>query len=383
MSQQKAKLFFPNLDGLRFIAFALVFSEHVIWGAVRLLDIKSPLLLHVLYTSLCNGKMGVSVFFVLSGFLITYLILSEIKLTGSIHVGSFYIRRFLRIWPLYYALLLFTFFIYPLVQSLMHAHPEPLGLDARYYYTFLGNFDMIRLAHENLPGSTLAGVTWSVAVEEQFYLIWPLLFFFLPENKYILIFCTFILASFFFRWFHHSDASLINFHSLGVCADLAIGGLAAYLSLNYKRFRSSFEFVSDRKRLLIYLSGILFVLLNGFYLRFEYMVLFDRFLPCLFFAWVILDQNFCKSERFKLSKWKWGSRWGKYTYGMYLLHQLAFLIVLNSLHFFNFEGNSFLAGMCKAAVTFALTCLISYISFHYFEKPFLKLKEKFAYFTKD
>lgn len=380
---QKTKIFFPNLDGLRFIAFALVFSEHVVWGAVKLLGIKSTLLVHVLYTILCNGKMGVSVFFVLSGFLITYLILSEIKLTGTIHVGSFYMRRFLRIWPLYFALLIFAFCIYPAVQSLMHANPEPLGLRPIFYYTFLSNFDMIRLAHEHLAGSTLTGVTWSVAVEEQFYLIWPLLFFIVPKKGYAFIFVIFIIISLIFRGFNHTDASFINFHSLGVCGDLAIGGFAAYLSLNFLKFRYYFESLTDAKRLLIYVTGISFVLLHGYYLNMEYSVLYDRFIPCLFFAWVILDQNYSNSHRYKLSGWKWASRWGKYTYGMYLLHQVAFLIVLNTLQYFDFKEQSFIIGLGKAIIAFILTCLISYVSYHYFEKPFLKLKEKFAYFTKD
>src|SRR6476660_5257777 len=107
---KEAKVFFPNLDGLRFFAFFLVYLQHAFGDLLA--EIGQPgFWLGRLQTNVSGaGGIGVSFFFVLSGFLITYLILREIQLYGFLDVRAFYIRRSLRIWPLYYAVIIFGFF---------------------------------------------------------------------------------------------------------------------------------------------------------------------------------------------------------------------------------------------------------------------------------
>ena len=92
------KVFFPNLEGLRFFAFFVVFINH----AFASLGYYNPSKTFVFVRThfLLNGNLGVSFFFVLSGFLITYLLLKEKELTGKINIKNFYLRRVLRIWPL-------------------------------------------------------------------------------------------------------------------------------------------------------------------------------------------------------------------------------------------------------------------------------------------
>ncbi|MCX6297049.1 MAG: acyltransferase [Bacteroidetes bacterium] len=380
---QKTKIFFPNLDGLRFIAFFFVFSEHILWAAVKTLNVQSPFWEHVLYTLFANGGLGVSVFFVLSGFLITFLILKEIEVRGKLDIKAFYIRRFLRIWPLYYLVLIFAFYLYPFLISFIHPNPDVFGDRQIYYFTFLSNFDLIHITTEGLKGSFLTGVTWSVAVEEQFYLIWPLLFYFVPKKYFISIFISVILISLSFRCLHLNEPFVLYFHSLGVSSDLAIGGLAAYLSLNSSVFINYFKNTSVRKRIVIYISGILYVLLSGYFFNVIVSTLIDRLVTSIFVAWIIMDQNFCNSERLKLSQFKWISKWGIYTYGMYLLHQIALLLVLNTYQYLDIEAVSFWQKLLKAAIVLFLTFLMSYISYNWFEKYFLNLKKHFAYFTKN
>ncbi|MCW3082668.1 MAG: acyltransferase [Bacteroidetes bacterium] len=383
MNEPSKKIFFPNLDGLRFIAFFFVFSEHIIWTAVKSLNIQSPFWDHVTYTLFANGGLGVSVFFVLSGFLITFLILKEIEVTGKLNVKAFYIRRFLRIWPLYYMVLIFAFYLYPFFISFIHANPDVFGDRQIYYFTFLSNFDLIHITKEGLKGSFLTGVTWSVAVEEQFYLIWPILFYLVPRNYYVSIFIGMILISFGFRCMHLHEGYVLYFHSLSVCSDLAVGGLAAYLSLNSTKFIDFFKNTAYGKRVIVYVVGILYVLLSGYFFNPIFETLSSRLLTSIFVAWIILDQNFCASENLKMSQFKGISKWGTYTYGMYLLHQIALLLVLNTYQLMNLEAVSFAAKLLKAAIVLALTFLISYVSYHWFEKYFLNLKKRFSYFTKN
>src|SRR4051812_25418181 len=106
--QKKSKVFFPNLNGVRAIASLMVVIAHIE------LD-KSVFHLRPLnFINLENfGRVGVSVFFALSGFLITYLLLEEKKNFNKITFGDFYMRRILRIWPLYFLVVIVGFFIYP------------------------------------------------------------------------------------------------------------------------------------------------------------------------------------------------------------------------------------------------------------------------------
>jgi len=116
-----------------------------------------------------NGWMGVDLFFVLSGFLITGILL-DTKNTES-YFRNFYARRCLRIWPLYYCTLLFMFVAVPLVRpSEAHQIFEPRSMPWWSYFVYLQNFLVPVITRATGP----LGVTWSLAVEEQFYLVWPL-----------------------------------------------------------------------------------------------------------------------------------------------------------------------------------------------------------------
>src|SRR5262249_15856566 len=121
-----------------------------------------------------SGWMGVSFFFVLSGFLITYLILREIEVNGKLDILAFYVRRVLRIWPLYYLVIAFGFLCYPLLKSVFGFSSYIETGNSLYYMFFLSNFDVINLGHwlGNGRGAMSTNITWSVAIEEQFYLLW-------------------------------------------------------------------------------------------------------------------------------------------------------------------------------------------------------------------
>ncbi len=147
---KKLKAFYrPELDVLRFGAFLLVFLSHA-FGRIHLISY--------------GGGYGVDVFFALSSYLITTLLLAEKERTGTIRAKDFYIRRGLRIWPLYFVFLLL---IVPLSHFALHDH-----LNRKYLALFaigLGNWACV---FWGFP-SSIAAPLWSVSVEEQFYGVWP------------------------------------------------------------------------------------------------------------------------------------------------------------------------------------------------------------------
>jgi peptidoglycan/LPS O-acetylase OafA/YrhL len=125
------------------------------------------------------GWSGVDLFFVLSGFLITRILLDSKTAEG--YFKNFYARRALRIWPLYYALLVFAFVIFPVIVEhnafLRSYYVAPVGGAWIYFGAFLQNFWMS--AHPPVP---MLAATWSLAVEEQFYIVWPWLVLLLGEK---------------------------------------------------------------------------------------------------------------------------------------------------------------------------------------------------------
>ena len=167
------KVYFPNLNGLRVIAAGLVVVHHIEqlkhalgwpsrWGTSAAVE--------------GLGAEGVSLFFVLSGYLITYLLLAEEQRTGTIAVTKFYVRRVLRIWPLYFAVVLAALFLWPaLPWTTLPGHPGAeirahLGTKLLLYATFSAG--LVTPLFGLVPH---ASQTWSIGTEEQFYALWPVL----------------------------------------------------------------------------------------------------------------------------------------------------------------------------------------------------------------
>jgi len=150
----------PSLDGLRAFSILLVCIGHVA-GTVDSPEFLLPL--HNL------GNFGVKIFFVISGFLITYLLLIERKKTGSINLKQFYIRRTIRLFPAFY------FFVICIAIANYFQLIELRSGDLFHASTYTMNFHHDRAWWLNH--------TWSLAVEEQFYLLWPLLLMFIGHKK--------------------------------------------------------------------------------------------------------------------------------------------------------------------------------------------------------
>ena len=157
------KVFFPNLDGFRFICFFTVFSNHAV-DCLGFVNWPSKFV-YIDENFLLNGDMGISFFFVLSVFLITYLLLHEKKITGKINIKNYYIRRVLRIWPLYFLTIIISLFFIPMLSNHI---PEnfPLNTSTKdmniwLYLCFLGNFNVIFNGINNV----LVGVLWTVSIE--------------------------------------------------------------------------------------------------------------------------------------------------------------------------------------------------------------------------
>lgn len=381
---QQTRIFFPNLDGLRFLCFFAVFLHHCYLSFFSYTKESAPGFFGAQEFLFKYGTLGVNFFFVLSGFLITFLLLKEKELTGTIHVGNFYVRRILRIWPLYFLCLLIGFVLFPMMKKMggevMQESANP------WYYIFLaGNFDYMNTWPEK-PDAILLSVLWSVCVEEQFYLTWPVILKFTPVKYYKYIFLAIILFSLGFRAFYtdgtEADHAVRYFHTFSLIGDMALGGLMAY----YVSFPNKFQsFVNNMGRptvAAIYAGAIGFSLFKEYIFRCGVPVIFERLVIGFFFGMIILEQNYAKGSLFKLGRSKLLSRLGIYTYGMYCLHLLGMYAAVRVVVKMGWPENNMWVAIGSALLGLVLSIVISLASFHFFEKWFLKLKNRFAFITR-
>jgi peptidoglycan/LPS O-acetylase OafA/YrhL len=179
----KKSVFFENMDSLRAIAaLAVIFYHMSLWFKFPE-EIIYTYLKQLLTFGRVGGSLGVTFFFVLSGFLITYLLFLERENNGKVDIPKFYMRRVLRIWPLYLFTIFVGFVIYPFTEKLSGVNYNETG-SLVLYLIFGANFDPIYFVGSRNP---ILGVQWSVAIEEQFYLIWPLLFVLFIRTRSFLV----------------------------------------------------------------------------------------------------------------------------------------------------------------------------------------------------
>jgi peptidoglycan/LPS O-acetylase OafA/YrhL len=337
-----------------------------IWG-----DFYSTSWFQGIVKVMSKGNYGVSLFFVLSGFLITYLLLHEAKTKKSINTFGFFMRRLLRIWPVYFLVILFGFVIYPLLPHGIETTNSPV-----FYSLFLSNFEEIRNGWQDAVN--FLTVTWSVSIEEQFYIGWVVLMALLPpfrKGKFFPIyFGVLILSSVAFRVYAVDDERMLYYHTLSVVSDLAIGGYLSYTSFHYN-WLDRFKSLSKLTTLLIYIGGTGLILGGRIIFKGD-LIIIEKLFIGLFFAFVIFDQAFGKHSFFKADKIPGFFKLGEISYGMYMYHciviyyiQILFAQmgwVSSPLHFFG-----------ALILSFGITVALSKVSYRLMEQPLLRFKKHF------
>ena len=370
------KVYFENLDGLRFLCFLSVFFFHSFHTEYDFIK-DNPVYTFIKKDLFGNGNLGVNFFFVLSGFLITFLLIEEKKLNRQIDLRNFWIRRILRIWPLFYFCVFFGFVMFPMIKEFFGQVPNETA-SPLMYLTFLNNFDIIR---SGLPDSSVLGVLWSVAIEEQFYLLWPVILFALPVRNYWMAFAAIIVSSLFYRAMNDSPL-LHEHHTLSCIGDMAIGAFGAWMISESKKFKELVENLKKYQIAIIYiLFGLVFlfrdeVMFSSFPLR-----IFERSIIALIMLSIILEQNYAKNSLFKMSDFKRISKLGTITYGLYCLHFIGILVATTITKKLGINTELYQVLFLDTFLALGFTIFIASISYRFYETPFLKLKNKFAYIT--
>ena len=366
--QKLPKIHFQNLDALRFIAAFSVFIFHYFADIKALFPkLNANSIFHKLAIVADKGTLGVNFFFVLSGFLITYLILEERKKNGHFSLKKFLIRRTLRIWPLYFIIVLIGFVIFPvLIEGFTTLHNPWM------YVAFLANFDELNVGLQDSVNFLTS--PWSVAVEEQFYLFWGCLVFLLFRIKSIkLIHIIFILyaLSLCFTWLNISDERVIYYHTFAVCQDILTGTLIGLALFEKQIWLEKLKNLKKFWVILIYLFGVGICIAKN-KLFFGDLLIFERMVLSVFFAFIILDQMQGIHSFFKFGRIKLFNYLGKISYGLYMYHLV--IMYLSVLFIDSWDYNSYHLIWVQFGFSLIGTIAIASTSYYLIEKPLLKLK---------
>lgn len=345
-----AKGHIPFLDGVRGMAVLLVFCYHCApygWKA----------------SWLSFGWSGVDLFFVLSGFLITGILLKAKD--GKNYYKNFFVRRFLRLFPLYYSVLLFVIYLLPWLGYQLHNH-ETLRDIQVYFWTYVPN---VFIALKGNPEFTGFNHFWSLGVEEQFYLIWPLIVRNLKPKNLLKLAVIGILGSIALRNINPYTPFAYMF-PLCRTEGLLLGCIAAVLVSDNYKLKSAITLSGLAVSALVvaivsYYSGTMD--LNGkYWIHIGYTAIDLVY----FFLLLTLFAKGKVSEYLQKAFSPWALRQlGKYSYGVYVYHAIILYILFDD--------------KIKDGVDFLLisgaTIVISILSFHFLEMPFLRLKRHFEY----
>lgn len=366
------KLYFPNLDASRFFAFILVFLAHCFVSTDS--DIKQHATFIAVYDYGKVGLLGLEYFFVLSSFLISRIILEEKDQTNNFNVFHFLMRRTLRVWPLYF-LMIFIGFLITYLAGIFNHQISPLP-EWPYLIFFLVNFYIISHDTEFL---FFIAFLWSISVEEQFYLVWA--FFMKFIYQYFTQFCwLLIFISLIFRYLYYSESDMLYFHTISALGNFGIGGLLAHSMYKKKNFIENISAWNKTKVLLTYLLIICSIVFFHELMEIDVFRLFSRMIYSLFFAYVILEQSIGKNQLFRMGRWPLISYLGKVSYGLYCFHGLVITLMLQALPYIFPDQSLVMSFLLFPLIIFLFTLLFSHISYRYFERYFLNLKNKFYSF---
>ena len=366
----KAKIHFPNLDGLRFVGSFIILTLHM--EELKVTTGKEPLTWVKNYLPI--GGVDVTLFFVLSGFLIGYLLLKEKHDTGNIDARKYYTRRCLRIWPLYFLIILAGFFLFPYLGGKWGINDLQLNSPYKYFDFILC---MLFIPPYGMKMRAI-GATWSIRVEEVFYIFEPLIL--KRTKKYVTIFLVIVIGIVLFRngymfvcrifhlspWFQHFQ-KIISFYRLSC---MAIGGIGASFIVTDRRDILSILFRKDIQWA-VYILTFSLIILN------VHIPFIEHEFFSVLFCFVIMNLAANPKSIVRLD-FKWMNYLGKISYGMYLYGAILRIFCLSLTEkIYGHDLSGVPMNLMFYLMTISFTIIISIVSFHFFETPFLKLKNRF------
>jgi peptidoglycan/LPS O-acetylase OafA/YrhL len=355
----------PSLNGIRAISIIIVIIYHLSLGGF--ISRNGPL--NLLSPVLFNGALGVNIFFLISGYLITILLISEQSRTGQISLSKFYIRRTIRIFPAYYFLL----FIYAVLQFIGYLEisvPEWLS-------------SIMYVRQFNQEGPSELGHLWSLSVEELFYLFWPFIFIKAGNSRTMVTIILTVLTLLFRIFSYEFPPSFYLHHTIFYSADaLLVGCLFAIhnekIKLFIKRWRYIILFSVCALIISLYLEKYTYHLMAGLLhshktnkaiFAFSAIVhgLFGSLgtISIILIGLIVIGSIYSTSAWFTFLNLRVMDYIGKLSYSLYLWQQI-------------FTANRAFMHKFPVVLILLFIFIAAHVSYFLIERPFLKMKRHFS-----
>lgn len=364
-ASSKANSYDSGIDVVRFLAFFFVFLHHFVYrGGNSIMAISTSFWNNPFANSVSFfGSEGVTIFFCLSGYLLSRLLIKEFNDTGKVSVRSFYIRRILRIWPLYFCYVVFCLSAAPFLGN-----QAVRGEEIPSLITFTYNWQQIYTGESR----GMPAILWSISVEEQIYLVLPLLILLFSRWGFKSLAFTLIIMGLIARVFFYANHLPMYRNTCSYLSTIGIGML-------YSIYESKIKISYGRRRLIInlVLGALVATYIVGFESIFSVGVFriaaFDLTAIAAVFLLIIFKGTESSSFGAALKPFAF---LGRRTYGMYIFHwPILGLLVSKNIFFSSVTGITFM-GLVFA---FLLVVSIASISYKFFEKPFLNLRMRYQY----
>lgn len=374
-----SRVFFPALDSLRFFAAAAVVFHH-------LEQFKYTMGLPSAWSSYFVaqlGTQGVGLFFVLSSFLLTYLLLAEVQQQGNVSIFAFYTRRALRIWPLYFLMVFIAFAVIPNVSNLIFPTQISRLVDAarpempQAFWLYL--FMLPNLSLQLHPVILGVSQAWSIGVEEQFYLIWPNMIQVFRQRPYCLLLVFAIalvaipvivdvIATHLQTESRHNIISSARQFITTLCAQfrMMFAGAAAAIVLHNAN-AAILRIVYSR----MMLSAVVSVIILGLLCQFPKS---DYVLTSSFAILAVALTN----PQVRMPFQSLTGYLGRISYGLYMYHGVILAVGLSFLGGLANRQNMFVFNVLFGIYGFAATTAVSAASYQFFERPLLRRKVRFT-----
>lgn len=365
-----------------FIPLSINYNPHKhiqVLDGVRGLAILLVLLFHLFkYISLTNiGWIGVDLFFVLSGFLITGILLNT--KTQNKYFISFIGKRALRIFPLYYLFLTIFFLILPLSSMSLYIDDYTFLHDnQKWFWTYTQNW--YAAFSDNWQEDNIISHFWSLAIEEQFYIFWPLVVYFSSKKNLLKIIGILILLSISARFFfvlnqYNWITSYIS--TIARLDNLCIGSALAVIIRN----RSLIYYLNKYSYFIFYLSLLILLAIvistGSILMTNKYFLTFGFTIIAIFFSCIILISLSSHQNNIirKILSMPIFTFLGKYSYGIYIYHEPIYRIFSEIFFKNQLNPNNIINKIVVSTIVLAVVIIVSWLSFHCFEVHFLKLKK--------
>jgi peptidoglycan/LPS O-acetylase OafA/YrhL len=334
----------PGLDGVRAVAVALVMAYHFGFVAVP-------------------GGQGVLIFFVLSGFLITWLLLGEVERTGDVSLRGFYFRRALRILPAFYAFLIFALAL--LVVTGRHVFWEQVAYAVAYVANYYG------ATHDEAHSNGILGHIWSLAIEEQFYVLWPVALWHLRHRRELLT--RTLVAAIAGIWIYRCALALGGvstryiYHALDTRADHLLIGCLVAVVIKRGLHKGFWETVT-RASWMPFATAMLFAassLYGHQHMLYRHTIGY-AIEPVLAAIGIIQIVALSATPAWRWMEWQPVVWTGRISYSLYLYQQLGvsrFVLPARSMPI-------------RLVACVAVTFFLASASYYIVERPFLRLKDR-------